>query len=175
MAVTSPETKKLLKEHGLWEQFCEERASFREDGMGAKDIEKLMASYVAKCKGPDNKIKEIVIPEEIIKSLRKKKATPEEISRWVLESLMFKHEDVDMSKAPDAVALKYYVDCRESPSFYIDFKKNFVNKNLGEGKKVDENNFDGKEICDFIDVLVKMNKEAKIEEKRILRVIADAV
>jgi len=176
MAVTSVETKKLLKEHGLWQDFCDERADMRTDEASAKDIETLLSSYVAKCKGPESKsVKKIVVPPEVLEFLRGKKATPEEISRWVLESLMFRHTAVDLKKAPDAIALKYYVDCRESQAFYMDFKKNFVNKSIGQGQKEDENNFDGKDICDLIDVLVEMNKVAKMEEKKILREIDDGV
>jgi hypothetical protein len=175
MATISIETKTLLKEHGLWDDFLAERQDKKTDGSPPKEIAALLVSYVNKCKGPESKAIKIVVPETILESLRGKKATSEEISRWVMESLMFRHEAVDMSKAPDSIALGYYVDCREMPSAYIDFKKNFVNKNIGQGKKEDENNFDGKDICDFIDVLVRMNKEAKIAEKKILMEIADAV
>ena len=55
MAVTSLETKKLLKEHNLWTAFCDERADMRTDEASAKDIEALMVSYVEKCMSPESK------------------------------------------------------------------------------------------------------------------------
>ena len=175
MGVTPPEIKTLLKEHNLWVAYWQERADNKKDGATPAELEQLLQSYIDQCELPENKSKKITLAPEIIKNAKGKKATAAEIVRWVLESLLYQHEDVNLMKAPDIVALKYYIDCRESPAFYTDFKKNYANKHIGQGDKEDENNFDGKDICDLIDVLVEMNKVAKMEEKKILREIDDGV
>lgn len=160
------EVKNRLKHNGLWETFLDERERLHKAGGNADEKADLLNYYIDKCSEEEGDLKARFLTEDELNALKDKRANLEDVSQWVVRSLLMHPDKVDYMTAPDIRAIKYYQSCFGNTRKEEDFLKNVVGKSFIEATDDGEEVFDGSNECKMIKELLILKEEAELRQQK---------
>jgi len=178
MTVSASE-KQMLQDKGAWQQFCKRRDELKGEGLKPKQAQDQAMMEILgdedfipqpdespKSPVPDQLPKAMEGMEALIEAMPEK-SKPTDMIQWVASSLS---GVVDMETCPGRDAFALYRDCRQFPSFRLDYWKTMYTKVIpSRATLTDEGGvivLDGEQAMEVLSKISKIKQEAESEEAK---------